>query len=96
MPKPDMNSPEGRAQKRVDDLEGVLWHTAVFIVINGLIWAIDIFTGGGIEWAYWVTAPWAVGLGFHIASYLIDDSGMKQRKYQQYLAEEHQRQDESA
>ena len=31
-----------------------------------------IQAGGGLEYAYWVTIPWGLGLAAHIAAYLVD------------------------
>lgn len=81
-------TPEERAAKRADDLIGVWWHTAAFLVVNIFLWALDYVTGNGIQWAYWVTIAWGVGLAFHVIAYLIDDSGIQRRKYEQFLAEE--------
>ena len=84
-------TPEERAAKRAEDLTGLYWHIAAYVVINIFLWALDWIQGGGIEWAYWVSVPWGLGLAFHIAAYMIDDSGFKQRKYQQFLEEERAR-----
>lgn len=46
----------------------ILWHLGIFVVVNALIWAQDLATGGGV-YAYWVTIPWAVGLGAHAIAY---------------------------
>ena len=46
----------------------LLWHVGIFVVVNALIWAQDLAMGGGV-YAYWVTVPWAVGLGAHAIAY---------------------------
>lgn len=84
----EMKSPEERASKRADDYVGLMWHLAAFIIINGFMWFLDWATGGGIEWAYWVTIPWSIGLAFHVAAYFIDDSRMRDRAYRRFLEEE--------
>lgn len=81
-------TPEERAAKRADDLIALWWHIAAYVVVNVFLWALDYVTGGGIQWAFWVTIAWGVGLAFHAIAYLIDDSGIQQRKYEQFLAEE--------
>jgi hypothetical protein len=42
----------------------LLIHTGVFVLVNGLLWAQDIALGDGLNYAYWATIPWAVGLAF--------------------------------
>ncbi len=81
-------TPEERARKRVEEFTGLMWHIASFVIINGFLWAIDLFQGGGPDWAFWVTIGWGIGVGFHIAAYLLDDNGGQSRRYQRYLEEE--------
>lgn len=81
------STPEERASKRAEDLTGVLWHLATYIIINGFLWAIDILQGGGVNWAFWVSIGWGIGLAFHIAWYVIDVAG-RGRAYQRFLTEE--------
>lgn len=83
-------TPEERARKRVKDLTGLLWHTAAFVVVNGFLWIQDLVTGGGLEYAYWPTIGWGIGLGFHYAAYFIEERGFQRRAYEKYLAEERQ------
>jgi len=53
------------AEKRTDDLIGFFVHAMVYVVVNAGIWLTDIVAGGGVEWAYWVTIPWGIGLTIH-------------------------------
>ncbi len=48
----------------------VVAHTAVFVLVNALIWVQDFAIGGGLNYAWWITGPWAVWLAAHIATYL--------------------------
>lgn len=80
-------SAEERARRRANDYTGMLWHLATFVIINGFLWAIDIVGGGGVEWAYWVTISWGIGLAFHVAWYFIDVS-RSGRRYERMLADE--------
>jgi hypothetical protein len=43
----------------------VLAHTAVFAAVNAFLWLQDILIGGGLNYAYWVTIPWGIGLVAH-------------------------------
>ena len=65
-----------------------MWHVAVYAIINPLLWMLDITQGSGVDWAFWPTIGWGVGLAFHVASYVIDESGTEGRAYQKFLAEE--------
>ena len=84
-------TPEERARKRVEEFVGLMWHVFAFVVVNGFLWGIDIVNGGGVDWAYWVTIAWGLGLVFHVADYLFDRSGFQERRYQRLLAEERER-----
>jgi hypothetical protein len=43
----------------------VLIHAAVFVAVNAFLWIQDIALGGGLDYAYWVTIPWGIGLVVH-------------------------------
>lgn len=43
----------------------VATHTAVFLVVNAFLWTQDIALGDGLNYAYWVTIPWGIGLAAH-------------------------------
>lgn len=47
----------------------LLWHAGIFLAVNAFIWIQDLAIGGGLEYAYWVTIPWAIGLGVHAITY---------------------------
>lgn len=88
-------SPEQRARKRVKEFTDVMWHVATFVIINGFLWAIDIVQGEGVQWAFWVTIAWGIGLAFHVAAYLLSDSGAQNRRYHRFLEEEKAREHRS-
>ena len=85
-------TPEERALKRAKEYVGLLWHIAAFVIVNLFLWGLDWVTGGGIEWAYWPTLGWGIGLLFHIAAYALDDTGLETRAYHKFLAKEQKRQ----
>ena len=84
-------SAEERAKRRFDAFAGLMWHIAAYVVVNAFLWGVDLVQGGGLEWAFWTTIPWGLGLAFHVAAYLLEDSRFKERKYQSFLAEERER-----
>ena len=87
--KTDTNlTPEERALKRTKERMDVMWHVATFAIINVALWFIDIGSGGGLDWAYWPTIGWGLGVAFHVASYVIDDSATESNTYKRFLAEE--------
>ena len=44
-------------------------HAGVFTVVNAFVWIQDFAIGGGLDYALWVTIPWAVGLAIHAGVY---------------------------
>ena len=89
-------TPEERARKRVEDFEGLMWHIAAYVIINAFLWFLDLNRGDGLNWAYWTTIPWGIGLLFHIAAYFIEMSGVRERRYARILAEERAREGEES
>ena len=81
------STPEERARKRTEEWEGMWWHVVVYVIINGFLWGLDWIQGGGIQWAYWITLTWLIGLAFHVAAYNIEERG-SDRTYQKFLREE--------
>jgi hypothetical protein len=53
------------ARKRVDELQAFYIHLTVFIAVNVLLFAIDLIQGDGVNWAYWTTFGWGIGLVAH-------------------------------
>ncbi|MCV2393628.1 2TM domain-containing protein [Actinotalea sp. M2MS4P-6] len=60
-------SREGAEHSARSDLVG---HAIVFVLVNGFLWAQDLALGDGVNYAWWVTVPWAVGLGVHATTVL--------------------------
>lgn len=87
MARTDIETAEDRAQRRTRDYTGVLWHVAVFVIINGFFWWLDSAGGNGVNWAYWITIFWGIALLFHILWYFIDVS-RSGRLYEKFLADE--------
>jgi hypothetical protein len=44
-------------------------HATAFVLVNAFLWVQDVVIGGGVEYAYWVTIPWGIGLTAHILAY---------------------------
>jgi hypothetical protein len=43
----------------------VATHATIFLVVNAFLWMQDIALGDGLNYAYWVTIPWGIGLAAH-------------------------------
>jgi hypothetical protein len=84
-------TPEGRARKRAEDLSGLLVHLAIYVVVNAFLWTMDLIGGGGLEWAYWATLGWGIGIAIHIGVFFFERAGFEEHKYEKYLAEEIER-----
>ncbi|HZD87510.1 MAG TPA: 2TM domain-containing protein [Gaiellaceae bacterium] len=80
-------TPEARARRRARYFSGLLWHAGAFLLVNAFFWLLDLtLAGGGLDWAFWITAVWGFALTFHALAYYIDGRGLEERKYEQYLA----------
>lgn len=40
-------------------------HAVVFVLVNALLWAQDLALGDGLNYAYWITVAWGIGLLAH-------------------------------
>lgn len=85
MAKVKDTTPEQRAQRRVAQFTGLMWHILTYVIVIGFLWLIAPAA------ALWVAAPWGVAIAFHIASYFLDIDGFQRRRYQKFLAQEEQK-----
>ena len=76
---------EFNAQRQARYLTGLLWHVGSFVILNAAFWLLDAATGGGITWAFWITALWGLALLFHTLAYLIDGRQVEARMTEQHL-----------
>lgn len=53
------------ADEKHSGMADLALHATAFILVNALLWAQDFALGDGLNYAYWATIPWAVGLAFH-------------------------------
>jgi hypothetical protein len=82
------STPEQLARKRAKDLSALVWHIGTFLIINAFFWILDLAIGqSGLQWAYWITLFWGLGLAFHVLTYLVQGRQLEERKTQQYLDE---------
>lgn len=82
-------TPEDRARQRAAYLTGVMWHVGAFVIINAFFWVLDLALGEpGLQWAFWITLFWGLGLAFHLLAFLIQGRDVEGRKTREYLEEE--------
>lgn len=81
----ETGAPETRAREHLRSLTNLLWHAAIFVTVNAGLWVQDILGGGGVDYAYWTTVPWGIGLVMHALAYV------SQLKHNPYLDDEHRR-----
>ena len=80
---------ENRVRTGVRDRPLVVWHVAAFVVVNAFLWGLDIAGGSGVQWAYWVTIVWSLGLALHVTSYFTGAAdGIERRLGRQYRKDE--------
>lgn len=59
--------------RSVDGWPDFVAHAAIFVVVNTFVWLQDIAIGAGLNYAIWVTVPWALGLTAHGVSTYLDE-----------------------
>ncbi|MEZ4501757.1 MAG: 2TM domain-containing protein [Dehalococcoidia bacterium] len=89
--QPDLNEQAlyDAAKKRTDDIIGFFIHALVYVLVNAGLWVLDLVTGGGINWAYWTTIPWGIGLAIHgavlFAELKVFGDDWRQRRIEKYV-----------
>ena len=64
-----------RIEKRVEEKLGFYTHLAVYILVNGLLIAINLMTSPGTYWFFWPLIGWGIGLLFHGLGVLVFGEG---------------------
>jgi hypothetical protein len=61
----------GRNRPRVEStpFSDLVLHAGVFTAVNAFVWIQDFAIGGGLDYAFWLTIPWAIGLAIHAGFY---------------------------
>lgn len=80
-------TPEERAKRRAEEYIGLLWHVASYLIVVPFLFVLDWYVGSGIDWAFWVAVPWAVGLLFHLFAYATS-TRLMDRTYARFLEQE--------
>src|SRR4029453_19481039 len=58
------------ALKRLEDKRGLTAHTLAYVLVNLLLTAVWLATGGGFFWPLFPIFGWGIGFAFHVWSVL--------------------------
>ena len=64
-----------QAERRVEARRSLTSHVLFFVVINAGLFALDGFSDGRIDWAWWPLLGWGIGLASHAVSVWMALSG---------------------
>ncbi|MFH1279470.1 MAG: 2TM domain-containing protein [Candidatus Eisenbacteria bacterium] len=54
-----------RAKKRVQEIKGFYSHLITYVLVNALLFLIDLLSRDGHWWFYWPMLGWGIGLVAH-------------------------------
>lgn len=54
-----------RSRKRADELGEFYQHLMIFVIINIILFAINMLTSPGYLWFIWPLAGWGLGISIH-------------------------------
>ena len=54
-----------KAKRRVEEIRGFYIHLVVYVLVNALLFLIDITTSPDDLWFFWVLLGWGIGLAAH-------------------------------
>jgi hypothetical protein len=60
-----------RAKKRVEEIRGFQVFLIVYIVVNIMLFLIDLFTSPGVWWFYWPLGGMSIGLFWYAMSVFV-------------------------
>ncbi len=82
-----------KAKKRVESKIGLVIHLVVYLLVNGLLYVINITTSPDYKWFLWPLAGWGVGLVFHALAVFLSAGGAdyKERMIEKEMAREKQK-----
>ena len=82
-----LTTPEERAARRLKNINGFRWHGATYLIVTTFLWFVDILNGS-LDFAYWVSISWGIGLAFHLAAILIGEDDESSPRYRRLLEQE--------
>jgi len=69
-----------RVEKRVEAKLGFYIHLGAYILVNGIMVAVNLLTSPGEYWFIWPLLGWGVGVLFHGLSVFVFGDGLAIRK----------------
>ncbi|GAH90967.1 unnamed protein product [marine sediment metagenome] len=60
-----------RAKKRVEAIRGFWGHFITYLVVNVILFIIDLFTTPGEWWFYWALGGWGIAIILHAISVFV-------------------------
>ena len=57
-----------KAKKRVEEIKGFYSHLFVYIMVNAILFLINLITDRGHWWFYWPLLGWGIGIIAHASS----------------------------
>jgi hypothetical protein len=84
-----------RAKKRVEDIKGFYVHAGVYLIVNSVLFAINMIATPGSLWFYWPLLGWGIGVAIHAFALVTEGRLLgpewEQRKVNQILERERTR-----
>jgi len=85
------------ARKRVKEIKEFYTHVAIFIIVNGFLFLLNMLTSPDSLWFYWPLLGWGIGLGAH-AYTVYGENGVfgkdwEDRKIRELMGEKRKRHD---
>ena len=81
-----------KAKERVEAIKGFYIHLAVYIVVNLILFSINMITSPDSLWFVWPLMGWGIGFGFHALSVFGFGSGFgaewEERKIREIMEKE--------
>jgi hypothetical protein len=64
-PMSDDEQAYARAKKRVEEIKGFYVHLGIYLIVNTMLFLINVLSDSGNYWFYWPLLGWGIGLAAH-------------------------------
>jgi hypothetical protein len=89
-----------RAKKRVEDTKGLYIHLGVYVIVNTVLFAINMITSPDTLWFIWPLLGWGIGVALHVFAFVTEGRLLgpewEERKLHEIIHEEESRARKSA